>query len=41
MAAKERKLSKPILEYGEMLHQHHGKHVKATVGVGMSSRVML
>lgn len=40
MIAKTKKVAKPILDYAGMMHESHGKHIKATVELGMNSDVL-
>lgn len=39
MIAKSKKIDDSILDYAQMMHESHGKHLKATVEVGMNSDV--
>ncbi len=39
MIAKNKNVAKPIQDYARMMHEDHGKHLKATVEVGKTSDV--
>ncbi len=39
MIASDKKIDEPILAFARMLHEAHGKHLKATAEVGMSNNI--
>ncbi|WP_341938628.1 DUF4142 domain-containing protein [Marinimicrobium sp. C2-29] len=39
MIAKNKEVADPILDYARTMHESHGKHIKATVALGLNSNV--